>query len=127
MNMKSCSIFLALSVFTVLLSGCLGQPQAASNTTTTTMAGGDTPGSIKCIQDGGGVQKSSANPDVVYCVFSDGTVCKISDYYQGNCTRGMCKRTCLYAGTFDEGWYDCNGNLILSDICKNETSLKTSC
>jgi len=116
---------LALTVM-ALICGCASNQNTTGNATTASLEG-DNPASLKCVQDGGGLQKSSGDQNTVYCIFADGTVCNEWGYYNSSCKKGECKRTCQNIGTLEEGWYDCKGNLILWDKCNGETPLKTSC
>jgi len=84
----------------------------------------DTPASQKCVHDGG-QDKMVYGPDGQHelCLFSDGSVCEQSAYFQGTCAKGACIRKCDAIGTRSEGWYDCNGKLLFWDKCSNETAV----
>ena len=79
------------------------------------------PATEKCINDGGKlILVKSSKGEYGVCSFSDGSLCEEWDYYKGKCKTGDCQKKCDKIGTEEEGWYDCNGSLLLKETCSEK-------
>jgi putative hemolysin len=113
------SIFSALFIAVLTVSGCVSSQQASPQNPTLA----ETPAYLKCVNDGGQDRAVfGANGQIELCLFSDGSVCEQAAYYNGVCKKGGCMRSCGAIGTRSEGWYDCNDKLLFWDSCANETA-----